>query len=148
MKPKRHPKINVFLARFLEASGNIGGSVGGASRERRRSHFLQRIPQGGAILSKNVVQFAEPTAQGVLDPEASPVFVYYSKIFFDNLGRPGGSAGESVTPDAPSTLRRRSVDAPSMFPEASKKRSKKTLIFGCLFGSHSVNVCIFVRIRF
>ena len=33
MEPKRHPKINVFLARFLEASGNIDG----ASRERRRS---------------------------------------------------------------------------------------------------------------
>ena len=56
METKRHPKINVFLARFLEASGNIGGSVGGASRERRGSHFLQRIPQGGAILSKNIVE--------------------------------------------------------------------------------------------
>ena len=33
MEPKRHPKINVFLARFLEASGNIDG----ASGERRRS---------------------------------------------------------------------------------------------------------------
>ena len=33
MEPKRHLKINVFLARFLEASGNIGG----ASAERRRS---------------------------------------------------------------------------------------------------------------
>ena len=33
MEPKRHPKINVFLARFLEASGNIDG----ASRERRGS---------------------------------------------------------------------------------------------------------------
>ena len=32
MEPKRHPKINVFLARFLEASGNIDG----ASGERRR----------------------------------------------------------------------------------------------------------------
>ena len=63
MKPKRHPKINVFLARFLEASGNIDGasaerrrSVDGASAERRGSHFLQRIPQGGAILSKNIVE--------------------------------------------------------------------------------------------
>ena len=33
IEPKRHPKINVFLARFLEASGNIDG----ASAERRRS---------------------------------------------------------------------------------------------------------------
>ena len=33
MEPKRHPEINVFLARFLGASGNIDG----ASRERRRS---------------------------------------------------------------------------------------------------------------
>ena len=63
MEPKRHPKINVFLARFLEASGNIDGasaerrgSVDGALRERRGSHFLQRIPQGGAILSKNTVE--------------------------------------------------------------------------------------------
>ena len=63
MQPKRHPKINVFLARFLEASGSIDGasaerrgSVGGALTERRGSHFLQRIPQGGAILSKNTVE--------------------------------------------------------------------------------------------
>ena len=63
MESKRHPKINVFLARFLEASGNIDGasaerrrSVEGASRERRGSHFLQRIPQGGAILSKNTAE--------------------------------------------------------------------------------------------
>ena len=32
METKRHPKINVFLARFLEAFGNIDG----ASTERRR----------------------------------------------------------------------------------------------------------------
>ena len=63
MEPARHPKINVFLARFLEASGNIDGasgerrgSVDGASTELRGSHFLQRIPQGGAILSKNIVK--------------------------------------------------------------------------------------------
>ena len=56
MEPKRHPKINVFLARFLEASGNIGGSVEGASGERRGSHFLQPTPQGGPILSKNIVE--------------------------------------------------------------------------------------------
>ena len=63
MEPKRHPKINVFLARFLEASGNIDGasaerrgSVEGALRERRGSHFLQPTPQGGPILSKNIVE--------------------------------------------------------------------------------------------
>ena len=33
MEPKRHPKINVFWARFLEASGKIDG----ASAERRGS---------------------------------------------------------------------------------------------------------------
>ena len=33
MEPKRHPEINVFLVRFLEASGNIGV----ASGQRRRS---------------------------------------------------------------------------------------------------------------
>ena len=45
MEPKRHPKINVFLARFLEASGNIDG----ASRERRGSvdghTFPSRFPR-------------------------------------------------------------------------------------------------------
>ena len=63
MEPKWHPKINVFLARFLEASGNIDGasaerrgSVEGALRERRGSHFLQPTPQGGPILSKNIVE--------------------------------------------------------------------------------------------
>ena len=29
MEPKRHLEINVFLARFLEASGNIGGIAAG-----------------------------------------------------------------------------------------------------------------------
>ena len=38
------------------ASGERRGSVEGASTERRGSHFLQRIPQGGAILSKNTVE--------------------------------------------------------------------------------------------
>ena len=49
---KRHLKINVFLARFLDPSGNIDGT----SRELRVSHFLQPTPQGGAILSKITVQ--------------------------------------------------------------------------------------------
>ena len=52
MEPKRHPKINDFLARFSDPSGNIGGT----SREPRVSHFLQPTPQGGAILSKIIVQ--------------------------------------------------------------------------------------------
>ena len=63
MEPKRHPKINVFLARFLEASGNIDGTggklrgrCGGAASRLRLSHFLQPTPQGGAILSKSIVQ--------------------------------------------------------------------------------------------
>ena len=63
MEIKRHPKINVFLARFLEASGNIDGIAAGlrrgcdgAATGLRVSHFLQPTPQGGAILSKIIVQ--------------------------------------------------------------------------------------------
>ena len=32
MDPKRHPKINVFLARFSDPLGNIGGVAGGLRR--------------------------------------------------------------------------------------------------------------------
>ena len=32
MEPKRHPKIDVFFDRFLEASGNIDGIAGGLRR--------------------------------------------------------------------------------------------------------------------
>ena len=63
MEPKRHQKINVFLDRFLEASGNIDGiarglrrGCEGAATGLRVSHFLQPTPQGGAILSKIIVQ--------------------------------------------------------------------------------------------
>jgi hypothetical protein len=73
-------------------------------------------------------KFAEPTAQGVLDPLAMPVLDYYLTIFFDNMAPPWGIRWRKCDP-------RSSVDAPPMFPEASKKRAKKTLIFGCLFGS-------------
>ncbi len=52
MDPKRHPKINVFLARFSDPLGNIGG----VATDARVSHFLQPTPQGGAILSKNIIQ--------------------------------------------------------------------------------------------
>ena len=52
MEPERHPKINVFLDRFADASGNIDLFAAGL----RGSHFLQPTPQGGAILSKNIVQ--------------------------------------------------------------------------------------------
>ena len=75
----------------------------------------------------------------MLDPQAMPVFAYYFTIFFDNMAPPWGIRWRKCDPrgpaDAPSTLPRRSLDAPSMFPEASKKRAKKTLIIGCLFGS-------------
>ena len=80
-------------------------------------------------------QIAEPTAQGVLDNPASPVFVYYSTVFFDNMAPPWGIRWRKCD-------RRRSLDAPSMFPEASKKRAKKTLIFGCLFGSILAPFCL------
>ena len=56
IEPKRHPKINVFLARFLEASGNIAAerrrSVEGASRVT----LSPADPPGRAILSKNIVE--------------------------------------------------------------------------------------------
>ena len=82
-------------------------------------------------------QFAEPTAQGVLDPPASPVFAYYSTVFFDNMAPPWGIRWRKCDPrrsaDALPTLRRRSPDAPSMFPEASKNRAKKTLISDTFF---------------
>ena len=56
MEPTRHPKINVFFDGFPKASGNIGGSAGGSAAGPRVSHFLQPTPQGGAILSKNIIQ--------------------------------------------------------------------------------------------
>ena len=63
MEPKRHSKIDVFLDGFLGVSGNIELSsagrrrgVEGASGGRRVGHFLQPSPQGGAILSKSIVQ--------------------------------------------------------------------------------------------
>ena len=56
--------------------------------------------------------------------------------------RPGRSAGESVTADAPLTL---PPTLPPMFPEASKNRAKKTLIFGCLFGSMFAPFCLQIR---
>ena len=52
MEPERHPKINVFLGRFSDASGNIDGFAS----ELQASHFRQPTPQGGGILSKNIVQ--------------------------------------------------------------------------------------------
>ena len=63
IQQKWHPTIDVFLARFSDASGNIGGTAaeprrsrGVAVTEPRVAHFLQPTPQGGAILSKNIVQ--------------------------------------------------------------------------------------------
>ena len=52
MEPNRHPEINVFLARFLEASGNIGGGVGGASTVT----LSPADSPGRPILSKNIVE--------------------------------------------------------------------------------------------
>jgi len=54
MEPKRHPKINVFLARFLEASGNIDG----ASAERRGNvdghTFSSRLPRAAPYYQRIV----------------------------------------------------------------------------------------------
>ena len=58
MVPKRHQQINVFLARFADASGNIDLFASGP----QVSHFLQPTPQGGAILSKNIIQKQAKTA--------------------------------------------------------------------------------------
>ena len=58
MEPKRHPRINVFFGVFSDASGNIDGTA----TDARVSHFLQPTPQGGAILSKNIVQKQAKTA--------------------------------------------------------------------------------------
>ena len=52
MEAKRHPKGNVFFDGFSDASGNIGGTA----TDARVSHFLQPTPQGGGILSKNIIQ--------------------------------------------------------------------------------------------
>ena len=52
MEAKRHLKIDVFFDVFLKASGNIELFAGGP----QASHFLQPTPQGGAIISKNIVQ--------------------------------------------------------------------------------------------
>ena len=46
MQPKRHPEINLFLALFLEASGNSDGSVGGASGKRRGSRDRHTFSSG------------------------------------------------------------------------------------------------------
>ena len=58
MEAKGHPKINVFFDGFPKASGNIDLFAG----LPRVSHFLQPTPQGGAILSKNIVQKQAKTA--------------------------------------------------------------------------------------
>ena len=50
MEPKRHPIIDVFLARFWNGSGNIDRTAGGPRVGRDGSAsgaLLQRIPQGG-----------------------------------------------------------------------------------------------------
>jgi hypothetical protein len=68
MMPKRHQKINVFLARFLEASGNIDG----ASRERRGS-------VGGASRERRVSVEGHTFSSG--SPRAAP---YYQRILLNN----------------------------------------------------------------
>ena len=62
MDPKRHPKINVFLARFLDPSGNIDGTASEPRVSRECHTFRGPPPQGGAILSKNIVQKQAKTA--------------------------------------------------------------------------------------
>ena len=52
MEAKGHPIINVFFDGFPKGSGNIDLFATGP----RLSHFLQPTPQGGGILSKNIVQ--------------------------------------------------------------------------------------------
>ena len=63
MEPKRHQKINVFLARFSDPSGNIDGTARGlrgdcegAASVAASVTLSPADPQGGAILSKIIVQ--------------------------------------------------------------------------------------------
>ena len=58
MDAKRHQQINVFFDGFPRASGNIELFAG----LPQVSHFLQPTPQGGGILSKNIVQKQAKTA--------------------------------------------------------------------------------------
>ena len=79
MEPKRHPRIDVFLVRFWNGSGNIDGAAGGAAAGPRVGHFLQRIPQGG------------PRARGVIKQKQAKTGV----VGGSNTPRAVGSANFS-----------------------------------------------------
>ena len=82
-EPKRHPRIDVFLARFWNGSGNIGGLRVGcewAAGGLRVGHFLQRIPQGG------------PRARGVIKQKIGKDGERRSVVTGSNTPRAVGSA--------------------------------------------------------
>ena len=84
MDPKRHPKINVFLGRFSDASGNIDGIATGLRRVRDCHTFSSRPPRAAAyyqrILYKNkqrqdwLKDLARlgPLARRIFDPKMLP----------------------------------------------------------------------------
>ena len=87
MEQKRRPRIDVFLVRFWNGSGNIDGTAGGprvsrewAASRPRRVHFLQRIPQGG------------PRARGVIKQKQAKTGV----VGGSNTPRAVGSANSFV----------------------------------------------------
>ena len=87
MEPKKHPRIHVFLARFWNGSGNIGGTAGGL----RRGHFLQRIPQGGPRAC-GVIKQKQAKRDGLEDltrlgPLARRIFIVFPlPLFVGTLG--------------------------------------------------------------
>ena len=66
MELKRHPKISVFFARFLEAFGNIDGTAGG--------------------LRGNYEEAAGTTLSPADTPRAAP---YYQRILYNTKQRRG-----------------------------------------------------------
>ena len=73
MEPKRHPRIDVFLVRFWNGSGNIDGTAtglrrgcDGAASGPRVGHFLQRIPQGGPR-ARGVIKQKQAKRDGLQD---------------------------------------------------------------------------------
>ena len=64
----------------------------------------------------------------MLDPASFPAFCCYCTISFDNMAPTWGVGWRKCDTRGPAAV-------PSMFPEASENRRKKTLIFGCPFAS-------------
>ena len=65
-------------------------------------------------------------------PCKPPVFAYYCTIIFDNMAPPWGVGWRKCdtrgSVEVPPKFRRSSAEVPSMFPEGSENRAKKSLI--------------------